>query len=56
MKTKKMYSIREFGIRGSVYSRPIFQRLVEHSRAKKIVKFLKKRGRDVIIAPVLVGA
>lgn len=56
MKTKKLYSIREFGIGGSVYSRPIFQRLVENTRAKKIMKFLKKRGRDVIIAPVLVSA
>lgn len=46
------YEIREFGIKGSIYSRPIFRQLVERKRAMKIVKRLKSRGRDVIAVPM----
>lgn len=57
MKTITRYEIREFGYKGSCYSRTIFGgRLIERNRAQKIVRFLKKRGRDVKIAPIKLAA
>lgn len=52
----KMYAIREFGYKGSCYSRPIFRKLVDRSRALRIVKRLKRSGRDVICSPMMVSA
>lgn len=54
MKQIIMYEIREFFHPNSCYSRLFFARLVTKLRAQKIAKFLTKRGRDVIIAPVKV--
>lgn len=51
LKTKKvaLYEIRIYGINGSPYSRMLFSgRLIQRKRASKIVKFLKKRGKDVV--------
>lgn len=55
MKTVTRYEIREFGIKGSVYSRPIFRQVVERARALKIVKRMKRRGRDVVATPIRIN-
>lgn len=56
MKTVTLYEIREFGIKGSIYSRPIFRRVVDRKRAMKIVKRLKRSGRDVKASPIKIAA
>lgn len=57
MKTKTMYEIREFGHKGSCYSRAMFGgRLVERSRALRIVKRLKRSGRDVKATTIKIAA
>lgn len=51
------YEIREFGYKGSCYSRSIFGgRLVERQRAAKLVKRLKRAGRDVKMSAVKIAA
>lgn len=52
MNTIIRYEIREFGVKGSVYSRTVFRRIVDRSRALKIVKRLKRSGRDVTASPI----
>ncbi len=57
MKMITRYEIREFGHKGSCYSRIIFGgRLVERARAAKLVKRLKRAGRDVKMAAVKIAA
>ncbi len=53
---KKLYEIREYGHKGSCYSRSIFRQLVSRQRALRIVKRLKRSGRDVKATPVMVSA
>lgn len=56
MKTVTLYEIREYGQKGSCYSDFMFGgRLVERSRATKLVKRLKRSGRDVKMAPVKIA-
>jgi hypothetical protein len=56
MKTKTLYSIREYGINGSCYSKVIFGgRVIDRARAMRIVKRLKRAGRDVIAAPIKIA-
>lgn len=54
MKTVSLYEIREFF--GNEYSKPVFRQIVERSRAAKIVKRLKKTGREVFMAKMEVRA
>lgn len=54
MKTKTLYEIREFT--GNEYSRPLSAKLRDRSRALRLVRALKGRGRDVFAAPVKVAA
>ena len=57
MKTVTRYEIREFGHKGSCYSRSLFNgRLVERQRAQRIAKRLKRSGRDVRIAAMKIAA
>lgn len=53
MKTRKMYQVRFFD--GSEYSKQIGRKLVDRTRANKIVKFLKGRGFAAFIAPLTVS-
>lgn len=56
MKTITRYEIREFGVKGSIYSRPVFRQVVDRQRAMKIVKRLKRSGRDVKASPIKISA
>lgn len=56
MKMIKRYEIREFGRKGSCYSHSIFRRVVELQQGRKIVKRLKRSGRDVVLSPIMVSA
>ena len=56
MKTIKRYEIREFAHNGACYSRPIFRRVVDLAKGRKIVKRLKRSGRDVVLSPLMISA
>ena len=55
MKTVIRYSINEFGFKGSCYSRPIFRQVVERARALRIVKRLRKSGRDIVACKMTIN-
>lgn len=55
MKTVTRYEIREFGINGSIFSCSVFRRVVDRQRALKIVKRLKRSGRDVKASPIKIA-
>lgn len=58
MKTRKLYSVRYFGRKGSCYSNTVgFKgRLMERTKALRIVRRLKASGVDAIAAPLTVSA
>ena len=58
MKTRKMYQVRYFGKKGSVYSTGVgFKcRLLDRARALRLVRRLKLSGVDAIASPVRVAA
>ena len=58
MKTRKLYSVRFFGHKGSCYSKPVGfkQRLIERSKALRIVRRLKAAGVDAVASQVAVAA
>lgn len=58
MKTRKLYSVRYFGRKGSCYSSAVgFKgRLIERAKALRIVRRLKAAGIDAIAAPMSVAA
>lgn len=53
-KTRKLYSVRYFGRKGSCYSTAVgFKgRLLERSKALRIVRRLKASGVDAVAAPM----
>lgn len=52
MNTVSRYEIREYI--GNEYSKSVFRQIVDRSRAAKIVKRLKKSGREVFMAKMKV--
>ncbi len=54
MKKISLYAIREYI--GNEYSKPVFRQIVDRSRASKIVKRMKKSGRNVFMAKMEVSA
>lgn len=52
-KQQTLYAIREYAP-GRIYSKSIFRKIVSRTRALRIVKRLKKAGRDVIASPMRV--
>lgn len=53
-KTRNLYQVREFV--GVSYSKQLGRRLRERSDAMRIVRILKKQGREVFAAPLKVNA
>ena len=49
-KTKNLYQIREFI--GNGYSKQLGRRLRERTDALRIIRILKKQGREVLVAPI----
>lgn len=58
MKTRKLYSVRYYGYKGSCFSKVVgFKgRLMERAKALRIVRRLKASGVDAIAAPLTVSA
>ena len=54
MTTRNLYQIREFI--GGDYSKQLGRRLRVRSAALRVVRILKKQGRDVFVAAVKVAA
>lgn len=54
-KTRNLYMVRE-DIGGGNSSKQLGRRLRSRTAAQRVVKILKKAGRDVFIAPVAVNA
>jgi hypothetical protein len=52
-KTKNLYQVREFI--GNGYSKQLGRRLRERTDALRIVRRLKKQGRDVLAAPIKIA-
>ena len=52
-KTRNMYQIREFV--GNSYSKLLGRRLRERAAALRIVRMLKKQGREVIAVPMRIA-
>lgn len=53
-KTRNLYEVREFT--GNNYSKQLGRRLRERTDALRLVRLLKKQGRDVFAAPLKVSA
>ena len=53
-KTRNMYEVREFV--GNDYSKSLGRRLRFRTDAMRIVKILKKKGREVFASPIMVSA
>lgn len=55
-KQRKLYDVRYFGAKGSVYSRSVGLkgRLLERHAALRVVRRLKRSGVDAIAAPMLI--
>jgi len=53
-KTRKLYEVREFI--GNDYSKQIGRRLRERKDALRIVRLLKKQGREVFASPMSIAA
>jgi hypothetical protein len=53
-KTRSLYQVREFI--GGDYSKQLGLRLRERTDALRLVRLLKKQGRDVFAAPMKVAA
>lgn len=53
-KTRNMYQVREFI--GNSYSKQLGRLLRDRSDAMRIVKILKKQGREVFASPIRVAA
>lgn len=53
-KTRKLYEVREFI--GNYYSKQIGRRLRERKDALRIVRLLKKQGREVFASPMSIAA
>lgn len=53
-KMKNMYEVREYV--GSEYSKILGRRLRERTDALRVVRILKKQGREVFASPVKVFA
>lgn len=53
-KTRKLYEVREFI--GNKYSKQIGRRLRERKDALRIVRLLKKQGREVFASPMIIAA
>ena len=49
---QKLYEIRVF--QGNQYSRSLSARLVDFHQSRRIVAFLKNRGREAFAAPLLI--
>lgn len=58
MKTRKLYSVRYFGYKGSIHSKTVgFKgRLMERAKALRIVRRLKAAGVDATAAALTVAA
>lgn len=56
--TRKLYSVRYFGWKGSVYSRPVGHKmhLLSRANALRVVRRLKASGIDAIASPMLIHA
>jgi len=52
-KTRNLYQVREFI--GNAYSKQLGRRLRERPDALRIVRLLKKQGREVFAAPLKVA-
>lgn len=52
-KTKNLYQVREFI--SNEYSKQLGRRLRERTDALRIVRLLKKQGREVLAAPVRIA-
>ena len=53
-KMRNMYEVREFV--GGEYSKALGRRLRERADALRLVRLLKKQGREVFASPVKVAA
>jgi hypothetical protein len=53
-KTRKLYEVREYI--GNYYSKQIGRRLRERKDALRIVRLLKKQGREVFASPISIAA
>lgn len=53
-KTRKLYEVREFI--GNDYSKTLGRRLRERKDALRIVRLLKKQGREVFASPMSIAA
>ena len=53
-KTRNLYEVREFV--GNAYSQQLGRRLRERTDALRLVRILKKQGRDVFASPLRVAA
>ena len=52
-KTKNLYQVREFI--GNGYSKQLGRRLRERTDALRIVRLLKKQGREVLVAKIQIA-
>ena len=52
-KTRNMYEVREFI--GNDYSKALGRRIRERTDALRVVRILKKQGRDVFASPMKVA-
>lgn len=53
MKTKKLYQVREYV--GNQYSKILGRRLRTRTDASRIVRLLKKAGREVFASPMTIS-
>lgn len=53
-KTRKLYEVREFI--GNKYSKQLGRRLRERTDALRLVRLLKKQGREVFASPMSILA
>lgn len=53
MKTTNLYQVREFT--GNEYSKQLGRRLRARTDALRLIRILKKQGREVFISPVRIA-